>query len=151
MALKIPAHMSQTCQAMRQYIMSMSQAGTEPAWPEARTCVSGHVTALYLCHEEEAHVQKVTNYLQVITMCLFFFFGDQIPVTTFPQHCSSPILLTPSLFVSLFNRGSKYVCSGIWAVWKWDLEGILWWMMMKPFHPPLSLGSQFHKMLLIFG
>lgn len=87
--------MSQTCQAMRQYIMSMSQAGTEPAWPEARTCVSGHVTAPYLCHEEEADVQKVTNYLQVITMCSFFFSVDQIPVTAFPQHCSSPFLLIP--------------------------------------------------------
>lgn len=32
--------MSQTCQCMRHYIMSMSQTGTKPAWPGAPTCVT---------------------------------------------------------------------------------------------------------------
>lgn len=38
--LEIPAHMSQSYHCMRHYIMTMSQALTKPAWPEATTCVT---------------------------------------------------------------------------------------------------------------
>lgn len=40
LALEIPAHMSQSYQCMRHYIMTMSQTLTKPAWPRATTCVT---------------------------------------------------------------------------------------------------------------
>lgn len=40
LAREIPAHMSQSYQCMRHYIMTMSQTLTKPAWPRATTCVT---------------------------------------------------------------------------------------------------------------
>lgn len=40
LAQEIPAHVSQSYQSMRHYIMAMSQTLTKPAWPRATTCVT---------------------------------------------------------------------------------------------------------------
>lgn len=40
LAREIPAHMSQSYQCMRHYIMTMSQTLTKPAWPRTTTCVT---------------------------------------------------------------------------------------------------------------
>lgn len=113
LAREIPAHMSQSYQCMRHYIMTMSQTLTKPAWPRATTCVTTagwkyHSTIplppLYFGMTKRQFVGRAQNH-KASAMSHIVGFVLPAPPSYPPSSCSpSPgCIYSPSLFLSKAN------------------------------------------------
>lgn len=113
LALEIPAHMSQSYQCMRHYIMTMSQTLTKPAWPRATTCVTTagwkyHSTIplppLYFGMTKRQFVGRAQNHKTSTASHIVGFVLHAAPHhPSFSCSPSSGCIYSPSLFLSKAN------------------------------------------------
>lgn len=135
------AHKSQTCQCIRHSIMSMTQTGTKPAWPEALTCVP---TTGLDTSQHSAFATPQTSFgasrraLSSLWTCFLWPNSpNTVPVTSPP---SNTIFFNPFCshtgFYSLFSRRTNTFS---WPFQPFGNSERTWLYIEEPLISPLSL------------